>query len=101
MGRRNARRQAEADEFPWTRKLNFPEEKTKISWDDGVYDPKTLEEMNAIRARNVPIIDDLDAKVQEQQRMWRMYSSHHHVIKLMTCRSCSPEEKGQRGCPGC
>lgn len=67
-GRKNARRQAEAEEFPWTRDLNFPEVKAKAAWDDGVYDAETLQAMEATRQRNVPIIDELDAKVQEQQR---------------------------------
>lgn len=63
------RRQAEAEEFPWTRQeLNFHDEKAKAAWDDSIYDADALKEMEAVRNRNVPIIDDLDAKVQEQQR---------------------------------
>ncbi|CAK4033537.1 Hypothetical predicted protein [Lecanosticta acicola] len=66
------RRQAEAEEFPWTRTLiDFPQEKAKAKWDDTIYDAEELAEMDAVRARNVPIIDDLDAKVQEQQRIAR------------------------------
>lgn len=63
------RRQAEAEEFPWTRTdINFTIAKAEAKWDDSIYDAKAIEEMNAVRARNEPIIDDLDAKVQEQQR---------------------------------
>lgn len=67
-GRKNARRQAEAEEFPWTRDLNFPEVKAKANWDDGVYEAETLQKMEATRQRNVPVIDELDARVQEAQR---------------------------------
>lgn len=74
-GRKSARRQAEAEEFPWTRDLNFKEEKENATWDDGVYDAETLQAMDATRQRNVAVIDELDAKVQEQQR-----KSRHHVL---------------------
>lgn len=72
-GRKSARRQAEAEEFPWTRDLNFKEEKEKATWDDGVYDAETLQAMDATRQRNVAVIDELDAKVQEQQRESRHF----------------------------
>lgn len=67
-GRKTMRRQAEAEEFPWTRQLNFPEEKAKARWDDTIYEPETVREMAATRARNVRVIDDIDMKLQEQQR---------------------------------
>ncbi|EME49310.1 hypothetical protein DOTSEDRAFT_49600 [Dothistroma septosporum NZE10] len=69
--RKGARRQAEAEEFPWTRQIDFAAEKAQATWDDSVYDPVALREMVATRLRNVAIIDELDAKVQEQQRIAR------------------------------
>lgn len=33
-----------------------------------MYDPEVLMAMEAIRSRNAPVIDELDSKVQEQQR---------------------------------
>lgn len=69
--RKGARRQAEAEEFPWTRQIDFAAEKARATWDDSVYDPVALREMDATRARNVAIIDELDAKVQVQQRIAR------------------------------
>ena len=56
-GRKNARRQAEAEEFPWTRQLDFKVEKEKATWDDGIYDPKTLEEMDYIFSEG-PLFDN-------------------------------------------
>ncbi|KXT10429.1 hypothetical protein AC579_7884 [Pseudocercospora musae] len=69
--RKPARRQAEAEEFPWTRQLNFREEKAKASWDDSIYDPMILREMQATRERNAPIIDQIDSRLQETQRIAR------------------------------
>ncbi|KAF7195497.1 hypothetical protein HII31_03091 [Pseudocercospora fuligena] len=69
--RKPARRQAEAEEFPWTRQLNFREEKAKATWDDSIYDPVILREMQATRERNAPIIDQIDSRLQETQRIAR------------------------------
>lgn len=67
-GRKPARRQAEAEEFPWTRQLNYPEEKANAKWDMSIYDAVMLEEMRATRLRNGPIIEQIDSKLQETQR---------------------------------
>lgn len=38
------------------------------SWDDTIYDPETIKGMEGTRTRNVPVIDRIDAKLQETQR---------------------------------
>lgn len=67
-GRKSTRKHAEAEEFPWTRKLDFKEAKAKASWDLSVYDKETLDDMAATRNKNIAVIEDIDAKIQEQQR---------------------------------
>jgi hypothetical protein len=68
--RGKTRRQAEADEFPWNRQFDFPAAKiASLSpdyWDDSVYDKAMLDEMDATRVRNKPVVavleDDITAK---------------------------------------
>lgn len=67
-GRRNVRRQAEAETFPWARDLDFKKAKAEATWDDNCYDPVTFKNMAEIRKRNEPIIDRLDQEVAEKQR---------------------------------
>jgi hypothetical protein len=59
---------ADAEEYPWSRLLDFKTENARASWDDGIYDPATLQAMQAVRAHNGPIIEDIDARLGEQQR---------------------------------
>ncbi|KAK4506851.1 hypothetical protein PRZ48_000584 [Zasmidium cellare] len=95
-GRKSARRQAEAEEFPWTRELNFAEEKANAKWDDGVYDAETLQVMEATRQRNVPIIDELDAKVQEQQRLARAAKKNQKISAPLSDDGEGKKEKKKR-----
>ncbi|SMQ46111.1 unnamed protein product [Zymoseptoria tritici ST99CH_3D7] len=70
-GRRAIRKPAEAEDFPWARQIDYKAEKEKATWDLSIYDPETLRQMEATRQRNIPVIDDIDTKIQEQQRMAR------------------------------
>ena len=67
-GRRNTRRQAEAEEFPWNRDIDFTAAKANAGWDLSIYDSETLESMNATRVRNGPIIHRIDQAESERQR---------------------------------
>ena len=67
-GRRNMRRQAEADVFPWNREMDFKAARANATWDDSIYDPSTLGEMDATRKKNEPIIERLDNQETERQR---------------------------------
>ena len=67
-GRRNMRRQAEAEIFPWNRTLDFKAARTNATWDDSIYDKSTLTEMAATRARNEPVIERIDGEENERQR---------------------------------
>lgn len=69
-GRRNMRRQAEADVFPWNRQIDFKAARTKASWDDSIYDQSTLRGMDATRTKNEPIIERLDSQETERQRKY-------------------------------
>jgi hypothetical protein len=64
-----ARRMADAEEYPWCRPLDFKAANARASWDDGIYDGATLRAMEDIRAHNGPIIEDIDARLAEQQRV--------------------------------
>ena len=66
-GRRNMRRQAEAEAFPWNRNLDFAAAKANATWDDTIYDLATLNDMAATRAKNEKIIEKLDAEESERQ----------------------------------
>ncbi|KAK3696155.1 hypothetical protein LTR37_018126 [Vermiconidia calcicola] len=70
-GRRNQRRQAEAEEFPWNRDLDFRTARTNATWNDGIYDQETLDDMAATRQKNVPIIERIDRDENFRQRSSR------------------------------
>lgn len=67
-GRKSNRKNAEAEDYPWVRDLDFKAEKNKAAWDLSVYDQATLDDMAATRSKNIAVIEDIDAKIQEQQR---------------------------------
>lgn len=70
-GRGKTRRQAEADEFPWNRELDFIAariaSKSKDTWDDSVYDVTMLEEMARTRVRNEPVVAALEREISIKQ----------------------------------
>lgn len=70
-GRGKTRRQAEADEFPWNRQLDFIQariaSKSKDTWDDSVYDPEMVAEMARTRVHNEPIVAELEKEISEKQ----------------------------------
>ncbi|KAK4547982.1 hypothetical protein LTR36_010702 [Oleoguttula mirabilis] len=70
-GKRNMRKQAEALDFPWQRKLDFPKARDEAKWDDSGYDRDILDAMTAVRQKNMPIITKLDDELAEKQRMQR------------------------------
>lgn len=77
-GRGKTRRQAEADEFPWNRQLDFvaakEAAKSKESWDDSVYDATMLAEMARTRVRNEPVVAVLEEEITAKQSK---YTSNH------------------------
>lgn len=70
-GRGKTRRQAEADEFPWNRQLDFiaarVASKSQDSWDDSVYDAEMLAEMARTRVRNEPVVAVLEEEITAKQ----------------------------------
>lgn len=73
-GKKNMRKQAEAEDFPWHRKLDFYKERGEAKWDDSGYDPAVLDAMAAVREKNMPIITRLDEELSEKQRKQRRLS---------------------------
>ncbi|QIW97999.1 hypothetical protein AMS68_003517 [Peltaster fructicola] len=65
------RRLAEAKLFAWNREMDFQAAQEAATWDDSIYDPKTLEAMAEVRKHNAPIIERLDREVTEKQRLSR------------------------------
>jgi len=65
------RRQAETDEFPWNRQLDFTKAKadmkTDPTWDYSVYDKTTIASMNGTRAKNGPILANLELGITMKQ----------------------------------
>lgn len=78
-GRRNMRRQAEAEEFPWNRDMDFTEAKANATWDDSIYDPATLDSMAETRKHNGPIIERIDAEEAERQRKYYLKYESRNV----------------------
>ncbi|KAI6821339.1 hypothetical protein KC340_g12535 [Hortaea werneckii] len=70
-GKKNMRKQAEALEFPWHRKMDFYKARADAKWDDSQYDKVVLDDMAAVRERNLPIITRLDEELAEKQRNQR------------------------------
>jgi len=70
-GRGKTRRQAEADEFPWNRDLDFiaarEASQSKDSWDISVYDKAMLDEMERTRVRNKPVVEVLEDEITAKQ----------------------------------
>jgi hypothetical protein len=70
-GRGKTRRQAEADEFPWNRNLDFLAARAALqsedSWDLSVYDKTMLEEMARTRVRNEPVVLVLEEEITAKQ----------------------------------
>ncbi|KAF2214906.1 hypothetical protein CERZMDRAFT_82799 [Cercospora zeae-maydis SCOH1-5] len=70
-GKRPQRRQAEAEEFPWTRQIDFPKAKENVTWDDKIYEAATLNDMEDTRRHNMHLIEGVDSRLQEMQRQAR------------------------------
>jgi hypothetical protein len=70
-GRGKTRRQAEADEFPWNRQLDFIAARdalqSKDTWDMSVYDAAMLAEMTETRKRNGPVVTVLEDEITAKQ----------------------------------
>jgi hypothetical protein len=70
-GRGKTRRQAEADEFPWNRDLDFIAARdalqSKDTWDLSVYDQAMLDEMERCRVRNKPVVEVLEEEITAKQ----------------------------------
>lgn len=88
VGRGKTRRQAEADEFPWNRQLDFIQariaSKSKDTWDDSVYDPKMVAEMARTRVRNEPIVAELEKEISEKQSMSIVFESTLYINMSLT-----------------
>ena len=65
------RRQAETDEFPWNRDLDFIKarvaSKTEATWDYSAYDEATIANMKATRERNEPVVAALERDITMKQ----------------------------------
>ncbi|KAK5136326.1 hypothetical protein LTR08_003699 [Meristemomyces frigidus] len=70
-GGRNMRKQAEALEYPWQRRLDFQKAKTEATWDESNYDKGVMDTMDAVRERNMPVVKRLDEALAEKQRQQR------------------------------
>lgn len=75
IGRGKTRRPAEADVFPWNRKMDFHQARitarSKDTWNLKIYDKETLENIKITQERNKPIIEKLEAVITEKQRKQR------------------------------
>lgn len=71
-GRAKMRRQAEAEEYPWNRQLDFLQARNASrdpkTWDDSIYPAATLANMAETRRRNELIYDRLEEHISEKQR---------------------------------
>ncbi|KAK0913491.1 hypothetical protein LTR02_002339 [Friedmanniomyces endolithicus] len=69
------RKQAEPDEFPWNRPIDFVREKdvpAHLRWDISEYDPHVLDAMAVVRSHNAPIILNIDKELAEKQKTTRV-----------------------------
>jgi hypothetical protein len=77
------RRQAETDEFPWNRQLDFIKArevlKTGDTWDFSAYDKATIEAMNATRLRNGPVLAKQEMEITMKQ------SKPLHIPHILSC----------------
>lgn len=82
-GRGKTRRQAEADEFPWNRDLDFIAARdalqSKDSWDLSVYDQAMLDEMERVRVRNKPVVEVLEEEITAKQSKSFSYRQQKQV----------------------
>ena len=67
-GRKNMRRQAEAEEFPWHREMDFRQAREDASWDDGIFNPVTLQNMEMTRKANERYMKRVDTEETDRQR---------------------------------
>ncbi|KAK3623893.1 hypothetical protein LTR56_021349 [Elasticomyces elasticus] len=73
-GKRNLRKQAEAEEFPWHRQIDFDSLKAvpeALRWDISEYDQNVLNEMVKVRTSNIPLINKIDADLADKQKKSR------------------------------
>jgi hypothetical protein len=77
------RRQAETDEFPWNRQIDFIKArdsmKADATWDYSVYDKTTLDDMARTRARNALVFAKLEKGITMKQ------STLLHVPPDLSC----------------
>ncbi|KAK0257619.1 hypothetical protein LTS09_007667 [Friedmanniomyces endolithicus] len=69
------RKQAEPDEFPWNRQIDFVREKdvpAHLRWDIRDYNPHILDAMAVVRSHNAPIIHKIDKELAEKQKTTRV-----------------------------
>ena len=87
-GKRNMRKQAEALEFPWHRKLDYYKLRADAKWDDAGYEQEVLDGMAAARQQNMPIINKLDDELTEKQRK-QLPAAHVSCTSMMTLLTSS------------
>ncbi|KAK5174961.1 uncharacterized protein LTR77_000097 [Saxophila tyrrhenica] len=61
-GKRQGRRPAQAQEFPWNRQLDFQAERIKATWDVSQYDQSIRYEIDRVHERNKLKVDNHDKK---------------------------------------
>jgi len=67
-GKRNLRRMAEPEEYPWHRNIDFRKAREEADWDDSGYDQAVLDSMAATREQNRPYVQEQDDNLSEKQR---------------------------------
>ena len=97
------RRQAETDEFPWNRPLDFIKarvaSKTEATWDYSAYDESTLADMTRTRAHNEPVVAELEREITMKQSKPLYFrpewSAHLLTTKLEQSRVQSKAKSAQ------
>lgn len=103
-GRKNMRKQAEALEFPWQRKMDFNKARAESKWDDSGYDTGVLDDMAMVREKNMPVITKLDDDLAEKQRKQRIAPQtktfrglENIMLTALTGNQRNKRKKGQTG----
>lgn len=63
--------------FPWNRDIDFKAAKDAAVWNDDIYDAPTLKDMDATRARNIKIIEQVDGEENERAREYSTINVRH------------------------
>lgn len=76
--------------------MNFPEAKLNASWDDTIYDAATLNAMAKVRAHNIQLMENIDARLQEMQRKFEILLASSDPVLTFSLR---PSTLGEESWP--